>query len=67
MNKRDRIIESVRALPDVSRVNVTGDVPLSGGEHTIQMLVYFDNEDNPVPMALGIQTSDGVGTKERLG
>lgn len=67
MSKRERIIISIADLPDVSRVDVTGDVPLSGGEHMIQLLVYFDNERSPVPKALGVSVNDGVGTKEKLG
>lgn len=66
MNKRERIIISIADLPDVSRVDVTSDVPLSGGEHMIQLLVYFDNEQ-PAPPALGVSASDGVGTEEMLG
>ena len=67
MNKRRRILDAIKALPEVKRVTVTGDVPLNGGEYLLQVQVYFDDDGARVPEALGVQASDGVGTKEKLG
>ena len=67
MNKRRRILDAIKALPDVKRTVVTGEVPLSGGEYLLQVQVYFDDEGDRVPEALGNQVGEGVGTKEKLG
>ena len=66
MNKKRRILKAIEGLPEVNRVSETGGVPL-GDEYMIQVAVYFDDEGAHVPEALGIQASDGVGTKEKLG
>lgn len=63
MNKRRRILDAIKALPEVKRLTVVGDV-LVDNESAVRLLVYFDDD---VPEALGIQASEGIGTKERLG
>ena len=67
MNKKDRVLKAIEALPEVKRILVTGEVPLDDAEHMIQMCVYLDNERDPAPRALGVHASDGVGTSEKLG
>ena len=67
MNKRARILEAIEELPDVESIRVTGELPLPDGRYMIQLFVYFDNKGLPMPKSLGVQVSDGINTKEKLG
>ena len=66
MNRRDKVLSAIKAVSDVESIQVQSELPLVDGRYLVQLLVYFNNEGQPMPQSLGVHVAEQVATKDTL-